>query len=383
MQRKIFFIVGIAALVLLAISPIPNLIATRLSSDAPGVVLRPTVPAEPQAQATESPQASAPDATATAPASTPEPTAVPTATPTPTPETVVAKSALEGKTWITVYGRAFGIAPILGRLGSSNTLDDVAADIAPWVAEVKNLNGGKEIVPVLHLIYAMAIPCEADNHCLLYLDTAGEDIVADYIKPAAERGWQVILDTQIGSSDPVAQVQRMIDRGYLDYPNVHVALDPEFHVYPGEDLPGIPIGQIDASAINKVQHMLDKLVAEKNLPSKKVLIVHQFGDPMVNDGNPFMITNKTTLETVENVDLVIDADGFGPPSSKTKKYNLMTDPTEYPFIKFRGIKLFFFNPFEERHHGDKPVMTWPQVFGQEQVTPDLKMDYVPDVIIVA
>jgi hypothetical protein len=256
-------------------------------------------------------------------------------------------------------------------------------EITPWMAEIKKYNGGKEVVPVIHLIYAMAIPCEPGNECLFYKDVPGGwDIVEDYIKPAAERGWQVLLDTQMGKSNPVEQLQRMIDKGYLDYPNVHVAMDPEFHVHPGEDLPGIPIGQLDALELNKAQRMLDALVKEKNLP-KKVLMVHQFGDPNVNDGNPDMILNKKSLETLPGVDLVLDADGFGAPGIKVKKYNLITDHEEYPFIKFRAIKLFFFNPYEERHHGDSPVMTWPQVFGAEEVLDGIKMEYMPDIIVVA
>ncbi|MHB1130896.1 MAG: hypothetical protein ACYC4L_00725 [Chloroflexota bacterium] len=328
------------------------------------------------------PVAAAPTAAAT-PTVAPTATAVATPTPQPTPTPAAATSALEGKTWLTIYGRAFQVGPILGRLANYKNLDDMAAEVDPWIAEIKKSNGGKDVVPVIHLIYAMAIPCEDDDPCLLYLDTAGEDIINDYIKPALARGWQVILDTQTGRSTPELEVERMIKRGYMDFPNVHVAIDPEFHVHPGEDLPGIPIGQLEASSINNVQQRLDEFVAEKKLPTKKVVMVHQFGDSNVNDGNPDMVLNKKSIKTYKNVEVVWDADGFGRPPIKTRKYNLITDPEAYPFIKFRAIKLFFFNPHEERHHGDSPVMTWPQVFGQEEVSEDLKIRYMPDVVVIA
>ena len=45
--------------------------------------------------------------------------------------------------------------------------------------------------------------------------------------------------------------------------------------------------------------------------------------------------------------------------------------------------LYSHNQHEERHHGDKPEMTWPEVFGAEEVTDGLRMRYVPDVVIVA
>jgi hypothetical protein len=82
------------------------------------------------------------------------------------------------------------------------------------------------------------VPCTGKGDCL---ESLGEDIVEKYIKPAAARGWEVILDTQLGHSGPVEQVQRMIAGGYLKCENVHVPLDPEFHALPGQRDPGVPI----------------------------------------------------------------------------------------------------------------------------------------------
>jgi len=56
----------------------------------------------------------------------------------------------------------------------------------------------------------------------------------------------VVLDTQIGKSNPVQQVKRILDKGYLKYDNVAVALDPEFHVRQGRETPGRPIGTLRA-----------------------------------------------------------------------------------------------------------------------------------------
>ncbi|MCL4464922.1 MAG: hypothetical protein M1401_01025 [Chloroflexi bacterium] len=360
----------------LAFSPLQNIFARQLAR-GPQAAVQP-LPAE-----TVLPVATPTTAARSTPAPTPTPTPEPTATVAPTATPAIVRSALAGRTWLTIYGRGFEAGPILGRLANYKNLDDMAAEVGPWMQEIKKYNGGKEVVPVIHLIYGMATPCEADGNCLFYLDSAGVDVVETYIKPAAARGWQVILDTQIGKSTPELEVERMIKKGYLDYPNVHVAFDPEFHVYPGEDLPGIPIGQVDSSDINAAQKMLNDLVAEKHLAAKKVLIVHQFGDPEVNDGNPFMITDKKATKTYDNVDLVFDADGFGGPVSKVHKYDLMTNAEVYPFIKFRGIKLFFFNPHEERHHGDTPVMTWAQVFGKEDVGTNVRMNTMPDVVVIA
>jgi hypothetical protein len=305
-----------------------------------------------------------------------------TPTPSPAPAPV---SLLERHTLVTFYGRGFDVAPILGMLGGFKDADDMDRQIKQrFVEPIDALNGAKGVVPAIHLIYALAVPCEGPRHdCLFYLDEAGFDVVEEYIKPAAARGWQVILDAQHGRSTSMEQVERMIARGYLKYENVHVALDPEFHVYPGETLPGIPIGQIDAAWVNEVGRMLDEEVRANGLKQKKILIVHQFGDANVNDGVPPMIQNKSALRTFPNVDLVIDADGFGGQGIKVEKYNRITDREVYPFIRWRGIKVFYPNPYEQAGHYDQPPLTPAQLMGQEETDDGHRIQHPPDVIIIA
>ena len=114
---------------------------------------------------------------------------------------------------------------------------------------------------------------------------------------------------------------------------------------------------LTAAQINEVQDVLDRYVRSQNLNTKKILIVHQFGDPTVHDG---VATGQKTLKNYENLELVINADGLGNPASKVQKCNLMTDSTVYPFIQFRGIKVFFPNRWEKRGHFDKPPLTREQ-----------------------
>ena len=287
---------------------------------------------------------------------------------------------LETNTLFAVYGRGFGIAPILGHLGVYRNFDDMDADTRHWVTSISAVNDGKRVVTGIHLIYALAIPCKQKGDCLDYL---GNDIVTKYIEPAAQRGWAVILDTQLGRSTPVEQVNHMIADGYLKYDNVHVAIDPEFHARLGQVDPGIPIGTVSAAQINRVQEILDQYVESENLKTKKILIVHQFGDPMVHDGVPFMIQDKKVLRDYPNVELVINADGLGTPLQKVRKYNLMTDSRVYPFIHFRGIKVFFPNRWEVHGHFDKPPMTVDQIFGVSPVPGRMRMSTKPNVVIIA
>lgn len=292
-------------------------------------------------------------------------------------------SVLSDNTLFTVYGRAFDYAPVLGRLGTYKGFDDMEKDIRPWIQGIQQRNGKKGVIPALHLIYAMAIPCTQDSDCLYYLEKVEENLVETYIEPAAKRGWMVVLDTQIGRSSPVQQVKRMIDMGYLEYENVAIALDPEFHVYEGENHPGKPTGIIHSSQINQVQQLLDEYVRNHDQSKKKVLIVHQFGDANIDDGVPFMIQDKKNLAILDNVDLVIDADGFGDQVVKVRKYNKITDSEVYPFIEFRGIKIFFPNPWDKKQHFDRPPMDLDQIFGLKPVNGKVQMKNKPDVLIIA
>jgi hypothetical protein len=251
---------------------------------------------------------------------------------------------------------------------------------ATWTQQIQAVNDGKAVKIGIHLIYAMAMPCDAGKDCLGYLR---KSIVKDYIEPAAERGWVVVLDSQLGRSSPAAQVQHMIDEGYLKYENVHVALDPEFHVVPGHARPGTPIGTIEASEVNEAQKILNDYVAEQRLKTKKILIIHQFGDRAVHDGVPYMIRDKESVLTYPNVELVIDMDGLGAPPVKVRKYNLITSHTIYPFIQFQGIKVFFNNKWEHHGHYDKPPLTVDEIFGQQKLPGGLRMKAKPDIVIIA
>jgi len=289
---------------------------------------------------------------------------------------------LETHTLFNVYGRGFGIAPILGHLGTYKDFAAMESDTKPRIAEVRKVNGGKPVVTGLELIYGLATPCRGNGDCLDYLEGTG-DLVEKYVKPAAQRGWVVVLDTQLGRSDPAAQIRRMIDRGYLRYENVHVAIDPEFHVYPGHTIPGTPIGTVSAAQVNAAQKLLNDYVVSEHLATKKILIVHQFGDKAVHDGVPFMIQQKLSLQTYPNVELVIDMDGIGSPFLKVKKYNLITSSKIYPCVHFRGIKVFYRSPLETHGHYDKPPMTMPEVFGTIPVPGGIRMATKPDVVIIA
>ncbi|MCY3912437.1 MAG: hypothetical protein OXG43_04230 [Chloroflexi bacterium] len=290
------------------------------------------------------------------------------------------QSVLQAQPMLTVYGRSFGVAPILGMLGALNSFDELERGVAPWVSAMSDLaEAPVKVAP--HLIYGLARPCHSDDDsCMIFLDASGVDLIEDYIKPAADRNMAVILDSQLGRLSPTYFIRRMIDAGYLAYPNVHVALDPEFATQPDQDMPGHPIGTLSAYSINEVQALLASYVREEGLSHKKVLIVHQFVDDLSDAWS--MVPGKQNIEVYPEVELVFDADGFGSPNAKVHKYNAITDPTAYPQLEWRGIKIFQHNPHAPRF-SDTPVMTPRQIYGLDPTPAGWRIWAPPHLVVVA
>jgi hypothetical protein len=290
------------------------------------------------------------------------------------------RSWLNDSVILTLYGRAFDTAPILGRLGMDGNMADVTAQAAPFVQGIRSQSGHKGVRIALHLIYGMATPCSPGSNCLAYLDDSGVDVVKQYIEPAARRGWLVILDTQLAESSPVQEVTRMIKKGYLRYDNVEVALDPEFRATPSQVTPGIPVGTVTAAELNAAERVLNGYAATHPLPHHKILLIHQFQFGMVQQRGSLLLH-------LPWVDPVLVMDGFGDPGVKAHVYHDLFGKLNAPRVTWRGIKLFYPNPYEQAGHADGPLMTWPQVLGH---APALDVDGrnywvspAPQVVVVA
>lgn len=138
----------------------------------------------------------------------------------------------------------------------------------------------------------------------------------------------VILDIQIGFSTLEHELP-MLEK-YLAMPNVHLGLDPEFHMI-GDDPPGHVIGSFDAKDINYAAQYMAELVRTHDLPPK-VLVVHRFTQRMV--------TNYQDIEPLPEVQIVMDMDGWGPPLKKINTYKAFIAPEP---VQFTGFKIFYKN----------------------------------------
>lgn len=294
-----------------------------------------------------------------------------------------SESWLRKSVLLTIYGRGFGVAPILGRLGYDTSLADMHRQVQPYKAGIKKWDGHRRVVVAVHLIYGMATnPCSAAANCVFTLTADDVNLVNTYIKPAMKRHWLVILDTQLGTSSPAQAVEQMIHLGLLKYDNVEVAVDPEFHLsqpYAPDLIPGLAFGSISAQQINGAERVLNRYVMKEKLPHKKILLVHEF---MLN-----MVTDRSqVLNHMHGVQVVFNADGLGPPGLKVETYETLVGPQFHYGVRYRGIKLFLPNPAVDAEHTDDPVMQWPQVFGKWPVLfsgQEYRMRPPPNVVIIA
>jgi hypothetical protein len=246
-------------------------------------------------------------------------------------------AVVNGNTIVAYYGTPR--QPDMGILGEFEPLT-VAWLLGDRAARFDALNGEAGVKPALHLVYGIAQP--DPGHDGLHMRYVDDRTVRQYLSVARRHGFALVLDLQIGHSDALTETRKILP--YLHEPDIHLALDPEFALAGGAS-PGAAIGQLRAADINAVQALLAQLAAERGLP-RKALIVHQFEE--------FMLPDAARIERRNDVDLIIDVDGYGPAEIKTAQYATY-GAAEY--APFGGIKIFL------RH--DPDVMTEQQLLDLE------------------
>ena len=161
---------------------------------------------------------------------------------------------------------------------------------------------------------------------------------------AARANGIVFLDVQVGLSNVQTEIRLL--QPYLKLPQVNLSLDPEFAMHNGQK-PGTVIGTMDASSINYAANYLANIVRANNLPPKKILVIHRFTQAMV--------THDQEITPLPEVQIVMDMDGFGPPSEKLTTYKVCIDDKP---VQFTGFKLFYKNDARAGH-----LMTPAEVLG--------------------
>jgi hypothetical protein len=222
---------------------------------------------------------------------------------------------------------------ILGRLPK----DKLLIRLNEQAAEYEAVSGGRGIVKAFYIIFGTCWP-EGE------IGIISDKILREYIDFAAENDMLVFLDHQIGRFDPVESLKRMLP--YLKYPNVHLALDPEWRT----TKPMLEIGRVSAEEINRAQKVMENYIIENDIPGERMLVIHQF--------NVVMIKNRPDVKADFNrVRLILCMDGHGTPAKKRGTYAFNAEATNIPIKAFK----LFYN--EKGNTGvDEPILTPSQVY---------------------
>jgi len=225
----------------------------------------------------------------------------------------------------------------MGILGQYS-LDQIEPIMNDFVKKYDDANGTRGIIPAFYIIYGTCWP-EGEIGLL------SDSVVQKYIEFAAERGWYVFLDHQIGKYSVETAMNRLLP--WLKYPNVQLALDPEWRT----TKPMQEIGSVTADEINKAQQMMQDYLIANSLPGRRMLVVHQF--------KPQMILNRNSVKTdFDLVQLIHCADGFGSPTLKRSTYALNAQATNIPLKSFK----LFLKPTIANAGYDEPLMSPEEVF---------------------
>lgn len=224
---------------------------------------------------------------------------------------------------------------ILGRYPK----EELAVFLKDYARRYDEANGELGLVPAFYLIYGTCWP----GGEIGYLK---DSTVREYIEYAQSQGMIVFVDHQIGKYGVEAAVERLLP--WLKYPNVHIALDPEWHT----TAPMEEIGAVHAEDLNRAQDRISQYMQTEHIPGLKMLVVHQFNAKMI-------VEREQVRADFPGVLLVHTADGFGSPELKRGAYLFNAQAINMPL---KGFKLFFKSDVEGAGY-DEPLLTPEQVLG--------------------
>ena len=214
---------------------------------------------------------------------------------------------------------------VIGEYPEQQMLQMLDRTIAQW----KAADPSTPLIPAIHLVTVVAQGAPGPDG--MWRRRENPQTIEQTYKWAQSRKGLLILDIQASHSTLEQELPPLLK--YLERPDVHLGVDPEFYMhYKREGLrPSSKVGQMYAKDVNYVINTLDKLVRDKKLPPK-ILIVHRFRADMVPDAEQ--------IRPTRNVQVVMDMDGWGPPWLKFDSYKdyIVQHPVEYT-----GFKLFYHN----------------------------------------
>jgi hypothetical protein len=239
---------------------------------------------------------------------------------------------------LSLYGAAGGFG-VIGRKSVNGAGRKLNKQIKPY-----RKRSNKPVVKAFDLVAVIATQCSSRrDKCRTRVSN---DTIRRYLRKIRELGGRLILDIQPGRANVLDEINHL--RGFLDEPDVDVALDAEWNVGPRGE-PGQDLGSLNAKKINKATTKVRKIINNHDLPPK-LLIIHQFREDSVK--------GERRIRRPDKVDVTLNFDGIGSPSAKRQGYKRLSFPG-----LFDGFSLFY--------KLDQNLMSPPQVMGLKP-----KPDYI-------
>jgi hypothetical protein len=251
------------------------------------------------------------------------------------PDYVERGSLLLNNDILAFYGHP--LSKNMGILGRYSK-EELNQRLSSLAGEYRAAGGGRGVLKAFYIIFGTVWP-EGEIGILK------ESVLREYIEYALANDILVFIDHQIGRYNPIDSLKRMLP--WLRYPNVHLALDPEWRTAK----PMKEIGTVSAAEINQAQRVMEEYMIENQIPGERILVIHQF--------NWRMISSREQVESgFQRVRLVHCADGFGNPSIKKQSYAYNAQAANMPI---KGFKLFY--NFDIPGAGyDSPLLSPGEVF---------------------
>jgi hypothetical protein len=203
---------------------------------------------------------------------------------------------------------------ILGRY----SMEELNEKLTQLALEYEKESGGRKVLKAFYIIFGTVWP-EGE----IGIINAG--LLEKYINFCMENNILIFIDHQIGRYDPIDSLKRMLP--WLKYPNVHLALDPEWRTAK----PMVEIGYVTGEEINIAQQVMEDYIIKNNIPGERFLVIHQFNWRMIR-------SRENVKSGFDRVRLVHCADGFGAPHLKRSSYAYNAQAGNIPI---KGFKLFY------------------------------------------
>ena len=245
------------------------------------------------------------------------------------------QSVLLNSDVFALYGKPN--ARTMGILGQYS-LKEIEPIMKEFVKLYDTANGNRGIIPAFYIIYGTCWPAGE-------IGILSSSIVEQYISFAAERGWYVFLDHQIGKYSVADAMSKLLP--FLKYPNVHLALDPEWHT----TKPMKEIGSVTAAEINEAQQIMQNYMIDHGIGGRRMLVIHQFNAKMIQQ-------RQLVKSNYERVQLIHCSDGFGTPQLKKETYTYNAAAKNIPLKSFK----LFLKPTVAGAGYDVPIMKPEEVF---------------------